>query len=97
MPYHQNMNPADVVNALNAMIAEAKGGKKIFCDFYTTAQKKADPAKEHTGLFFARDFTATARKPTATLTNCIFIKKFFSKKRQKTLYLDLAPSPINPT
>jgi hypothetical protein len=30
MPYYQNVNPAEVVNALNAMIDEAKGGEKIF-------------------------------------------------------------------
>jgi acetyl esterase/lipase len=57
MPYHQNVNPADVVNALNAMIDEASDGKKIFYDFYTAAQKRADPAKEHTGLFFFRGNT----------------------------------------
>jgi acetyl esterase/lipase len=54
MPYHQNVNPADVVNALNAMIDEVNGGKKVFYDFYTMAQKRADPAKENTGLFFFR-------------------------------------------
>jgi acetyl esterase/lipase len=54
MPYHQNVNPADVVNALNAMIDQANSGEKVFYDFYTTAQKRADPAKENTGLFFFR-------------------------------------------
>jgi len=54
MPYHQNVNPAVVVNALNYMIKEVRDGKTIFYDFYTEQQKKADPAKTHTGLFFFR-------------------------------------------
>jgi len=54
MPYHQNVNPAVVVKALNYMINEVRDGKTIFYDFYTERQKKADPAKENTGLFFFR-------------------------------------------
>jgi acetyl esterase/lipase len=54
MPYHQNVNPDDVVNALNHMIDEANSGKQIFYDFYTAAQKRNDLAKENTGLFFFR-------------------------------------------
>jgi hypothetical protein len=30
MPYHQNVNPADVVNALNGMIDEVNAGNTIF-------------------------------------------------------------------
>jgi len=54
MPYHQNVNPDVIVNALNYMIDEARKGKTIFYDFYTTQQKRTDPAKENTGLFFFR-------------------------------------------
>jgi acetyl esterase/lipase len=54
MPYHQNVNPADVVAALNHMIDEAAGGKTVFYDFYTPEQKVADRNKENTGLFFFR-------------------------------------------
>jgi acetyl esterase/lipase len=54
MPYHQNVNPAVVVNALNHMINETRDGKTIFYDFYTEQQKKADPSKKNTGLFFFR-------------------------------------------
>ena len=54
MPYHQNVNSADVVNALNYMIDEVNSGKKIFYDFYSAAQKQNDPAKKYTGLFFFR-------------------------------------------
>jgi acetyl esterase/lipase len=54
MPYHQNVNPADVVNTLNYMIDEAQNGKTIFYDIYTKQQKQTDRAKENTGLFFFR-------------------------------------------
>jgi acetyl esterase/lipase len=36
------------------MIDEAGGGKTIFYDFYTEAQKRDDPAKAFTGIFFFR-------------------------------------------
>jgi len=54
MPYHENVNPDVIVNALNYMIDEVEKGKTIFYDFYTTQQMKTDPAKTHTGLFFFR-------------------------------------------
>jgi len=54
MSYHQNVNPSVIVNALNYMIDEAQKGKTIFYDFYTAQQKRKDPAKENTGLFFFR-------------------------------------------
>jgi acetyl esterase/lipase len=54
MPYHENVNPAVVVNALNSMINDAQSGKNIFYDFYSERQKKADPGKKNTGLFFIR-------------------------------------------
>jgi acetyl esterase/lipase len=54
MPYHQNVNPDVIVNTLNYMIDEADSGKTIFYDFYTAAQKRNDPAKENTGIFFFR-------------------------------------------
>jgi acetyl esterase/lipase len=54
LPYHSNVNPMDVVSALNRMIDDATDGKKIFYDFYTEAQKKAEPTKRNAGLFFFR-------------------------------------------
>jgi acetyl esterase/lipase len=60
MPFHQNVNPPDVLDALNHMINEAQSasndaaGKTIFYDFYTAEQKRADTEKENTGLFFFR-------------------------------------------
>jgi acetyl esterase/lipase len=54
MPYHENVNPDVIVDALNYMINEAQSGKTIFYDFYTEQQKREDAAKTHTGLFFFR-------------------------------------------
>ncbi|SHJ91467.1 Acetyl esterase/lipase [Malonomonas rubra DSM 5091] len=54
MPYHGHVDPDIVVGALNRMIDEVNNGKTIFYDFYSDQQKRADPAKENTGLFFYR-------------------------------------------
>jgi acetyl esterase/lipase len=54
LPYHTHVNPDVVVGALNHMIDDVTRGKTIFFDFYTEAQKRAEPSKERTGLFFFR-------------------------------------------
>ena len=54
MPYHSHVDPGIVVGAINYMIDEVANGKKIFYNFYTDEQKKQDPRKENTGLFFFR-------------------------------------------
>ena len=54
LPYHSTVNPVDVVSALNRMIDDASDGKQIFHDFYTEAQKMAEPTKRNAGLFFFR-------------------------------------------
>jgi acetyl esterase/lipase len=54
MPYHGHVEPGPVVDALNHLIGEAESGKTIFYDFYTEQQKRNDPAKAFTGLFFFR-------------------------------------------
>ncbi len=54
LPYHSHVSPDVVVGALNHMIDDANSGKAVFFDFYTEAQKRADPSKAHTGLFFFR-------------------------------------------
>jgi acetyl esterase/lipase len=59
MPYHSHVNPDIVVAALNHMIDEVKDGKTVFYDFYTDQQKREDPSKEHTGLFFFRGAPGT--------------------------------------
>ena len=52
LPYHSHVSPDVVVAALNHMIYDVNSGKTIFFDFYTEAQKRAEPSKQHTGLFF---------------------------------------------
>jgi acetyl esterase/lipase len=54
MPYHSHVDPGIVVGALNHMIDTVNNGKTIFYDFYTEQQKRDDPAKENTGIFFFR-------------------------------------------
>jgi acetyl esterase/lipase len=52
MPYHSNVKPTVVVDALNHMVDQVDAGKTIFYSFYNEKQKTEDPAKAHTGLFF---------------------------------------------
>jgi acetyl esterase/lipase len=54
LPYHGHVNPDTVVGAINHMIDEVNDGKTIFYSFYTEQQKRADPSKESSGLFFFR-------------------------------------------
>ena len=54
MPYHSHVDPADAVAALNRMINDVNAGRPVFGDIYTDEQKRADPTKTQTGLFFFR-------------------------------------------
>jgi acetyl esterase/lipase len=54
LPYHTHVDPAVVVSSLNRMIDDAGAGRTVFHDFYTNAEKQADPSRQHTGLFFFR-------------------------------------------
>lgn len=54
MPYHNAVNPNDVVKAINHLIDDVNNEKTIFYNFYTEDQKKQDPGKNNTGLFFYR-------------------------------------------
>jgi len=54
LPYHTHVDPGTVVGALNHMVDEVNEGRTIFYDFYTEDEKKADPTKANTGLFFFR-------------------------------------------
>jgi hypothetical protein len=60
MPYHEYVKPQVVLNALNYMIDEVNKGKTIFYDFYTDTQKKDEPDKNNTGLFFFRGNQGTS-------------------------------------
>jgi hypothetical protein len=54
MPYHRNVRPDEVLDAVNHMIDEVSKGRDIFYDIYTEQQKQQDLAKRNTGLFFFR-------------------------------------------
>lgn len=54
LPYHSHVDPGTVVAGLNRMVDDVASGKPVFYDVYTEAQKRADPTKEQTGLFFFR-------------------------------------------
>lgn len=54
LPYHSNVDPDVVVSALNRMIDDRAAGRAVFYDFYTTEEKRTEPARESTGLFFFR-------------------------------------------
>jgi acetyl esterase/lipase len=54
LPYHSHVNPAVVVRSLNRMIDDVNAGKAIFYDVYGEDEKRKQPAREHTGLFFFR-------------------------------------------
>lgn len=54
LPYHSHVDPAVVVSSLNRMIDDAAAGRTLFLDFYTAAEKEAEPSRRNTGLFFFR-------------------------------------------
>ena len=54
LPYHSHVDPETVTSALNRLIDDASGGKTVFYRFHTEAQRREQPAKDHTGLFFFR-------------------------------------------
>ncbi|GEK70950.1 alpha/beta hydrolase [Paracoccus denitrificans] len=54
LPYHSAVDTGTVVAALNRMIDDAGAGQTVFYDIYSEAERRADPAKAATGLFFYR-------------------------------------------
>jgi acetyl esterase/lipase len=54
LPYHTHVDPETVTRGLNRMIDDAAGGKTVFYRFYSDAQRKQEPARTNTGLFFFR-------------------------------------------
>jgi acetyl esterase/lipase len=54
LPYHTHVRPDVVVGALNRMIDDAAGGRAVFYRFYGEAQRREDPDRERTGLFYFR-------------------------------------------
>jgi acetyl esterase/lipase len=54
LPFHSLVDPATVVSALNHMSDDVNNGETVFYDFYTDEEKKQEPARSNTGLFFFR-------------------------------------------
>ncbi len=54
MPYHNAVDPDEAVAALNRLIDDVNDSKTIFYSYYNEEQKKQDPRKNNTGLFFYR-------------------------------------------
>lgn len=57
LPYHSHVAPRVVVSALNRMVDDASAGVTVFHDIYSPAQKRAEPSREHTGMFLVRGKT----------------------------------------
>jgi acetyl esterase/lipase len=64
LPYHSHIDSGTTVRVVNHMIGEVAAGKTIFYEFYTDEQKRQDPTKETTGLFFYR---GEAKAPLAVI------------------------------
>ncbi len=54
LPYHSAVDTGTVLGGLNRMIEDVAAGQQVFYDIYTEADKRADPSKEDTGLFYFR-------------------------------------------
>lgn len=54
LPYHSHVDPVVVVSSLNRMVDDASAGRTVFYDFYSDPEKRAEPSRRHTGLFFFR-------------------------------------------
>jgi acetyl esterase/lipase len=54
LPYHSHVDVDDVVSALNRLAADSGAGEQVCFDFYAESEKRANPSKRHTALFFYR-------------------------------------------
>ncbi|MBQ9256093.1 MAG: alpha/beta hydrolase [Acidaminococcaceae bacterium] len=54
LTWYNNVKPERTVEIVNYMKSQALQGQKIFYDIYTIEEKRKDPRKENTGLFFFR-------------------------------------------
>lgn len=54
LPWYSEVSPERTVEIVNYMKEQAEEGNQIFYRIYTEEERKADPEKEDTGLFFFR-------------------------------------------
>lgn len=52
--WYSHVRPEWTVSIVNEMKTRTQNGEQVFYDIYTEEEKKADPSKEDTGLFFFR-------------------------------------------
>lgn len=52
LTWYNNIDPNETVEIVNTLWQRANTGETVFYDIYTDKEKKADPEKEDTGLFF---------------------------------------------
>lgn len=52
LTWYHHVDPAATVEIINTLMTRAAAGETVFYDIYTDEEKKADPDKENTGLFF---------------------------------------------
>jgi len=54
LPYHSHVDPGTVVAGLNRLIDDVNGGNLVFYEIYGEAEKRTEPTRGPTGLFFFR-------------------------------------------
>lgn len=54
LTWYHHVDPSATVEVVNTLLTRAAAGQTVFYDIYTDEEKKADPDKENTGLFFFR-------------------------------------------
>jgi acetyl esterase/lipase len=54
LPYHTHVVPDVVVSSLNRLIADVERGRAVFYDIYSESDKRDEPGRKDTGLFFMR-------------------------------------------
>lgn len=54
LPWYSQVRPERTVGIVNDLHRQAAAGQRIFYDIYTAQEKRADPSKNDTGLFFFR-------------------------------------------
>lgn len=54
LPYHSAVDTGTVLGGLNRMIEDVTADRQVFYGIYSEAEKRSDPSKAQTGLFFFR-------------------------------------------
>ena len=52
LTWYHNIDPHETVDIVNTLWERADAGETVFYDIYSDEEKKVDPAKEDTGIFF---------------------------------------------